>query len=123
MVTQLTATEKGFFSAANLGWITGWLLVLPNALLAFYYAARKRADIVYSSQIGDGHICIPLCLGIFAVLRPIPLPDFFPTAMIVLGGAAIAHAFCLLAFGRLPRWVAAGLVVAYAVFVYVGFSF
>ena len=122
-VTQITATEKGFFSAANLGWITGWLLVLPNALLAFYYAARKRADIVYSSQIGEGHICIPLCLGIFAVLRPIPLPDFFPTAMIVLGGAAIAHAFCLLAFGRLPRWVAAGLVVAYAVFVYVGFSF
>lgn len=120
-VAQLSAVEKGFFSATNLGWITGWLLVLPNALLAFYYAARKRADIVYSSQVGDGHICIPLCLGLFAALRPIPLPDFFPIAMIILGGAAIAHAFCLLTFGRLPHWVAAGLVGAYVVFVYVGF--
>ena len=120
LVSHLTASENGFFSATNLGWITGWLLVLPNALLAFYYAARKRADIVYSSQVGDGHICIPLCLGLFAVLRPIPLPDFFTTAMILLGDVTIAHAVCLLVFGRLPRWVGGLLVATYGFFVYDG---
>ena len=120
LVSILTAAESGFFSAANLGWITGWLLVLPNALLAFYYAARKRADIVYSSQIGDGHICIPLCLGLFAILRPVPLPDFFATAMILLGGVTIDHAVCLLVSGRLPRWVGGILVATYGYFLYVG---
>jgi len=29
-------------------------MVLPNALLAFYYGAKRRADIVYASQVGDG---------------------------------------------------------------------
>ncbi len=120
LVAHLSAAEAGFFRAEHLGWITGWLLVLPNALLAFYYAARRRADIVYASQIGDGHICIPLCLGLFALLRPIPLPEFFFTAVYLLGGAVLVHAACLLILGRLPRWMGAGLVVAYAAFVYSG---
>ena len=29
-------------------------MVLPNAVIAAYYAWAGRADIVYSSQIGDG---------------------------------------------------------------------
>ena len=120
LVAQLSAADSGFFRAEHLGWITGWLLVLPNALLAFYYAWKKRADIVYSSQIGDGHICIPLCLGLFAVLRPVPVPDFFTTALYLLGGAVIAHGICLLTVGRLPRWVAGVLIAAYVGFVYSG---
>ncbi len=120
LVAYLTAAEEGFFSAERLGWITGWLLVLPNALLAFYYAWRRRADIVYTSQVGDGHICIPLCLGLFAVLRPVPLPAFFQTAMFILAGAVIVHAACLLSIGRLPRPIAGVLVGAYAWFVYAG---
>jgi len=120
LVTQLSATDKGFFRSEHLGWITGWLLVLPNALLAFYYAAQRRADIVYASQIGDGHICIPLCLGLFAVLRPVPLPDFFLHAVGLLGIAVVVHTICLLSVGRLPRWVAAILIIAYGGFVYAG---
>lgn len=120
LVAILSAIESGFFRAENLGWITGWLLVLPNALLAFYYAARRRADIVYASQIGDGHICIPLCLGLFAVLRPVPIPDFFLQAVGLLGIAVVVHAACLLTVGRLPRWVGGGLVLAYGAFVYSG---
>lgn len=120
LVVHLSALETGFFRAEHLGWITGWLLVLPNALLAFYYAWRKRADIVYSSQIGDGHICIPLCLGVFAVMRPVPLPAFFLPAIAVLGGAVLVHAVCLLTTGRLPRPIAGALVAAYGWFVYTG---
>jgi cation:H+ antiporter len=33
-------TGGGLLDARHLGWLSGWLLVLPNALLAFYYAAR-----------------------------------------------------------------------------------
>ena len=120
LVAHLTAAESGFFRAENLGWITGWLLVLPNALLAFYYAWRRRADVVYASQIGDGHICIPLCVGLFAVLRPVPLPAFFTDAVIILGGAVLVHGICLLTVGRLPRPIAAILVGAYGWFVYTG---
>lgn len=122
LVTQLTATSHGFFSASHLGWITGWLLVLPNALLAFYYAWKRRADIVYTSQVGDGHICIPLCLGLFAVLRPVPLPALFDSALGLLGGAVLVHGCCLLTVGRLPRPVAGMLVAAYGWFLFAGLS-
>jgi cation:H+ antiporter len=67
----LSAQEGAFINAGNLGWLSGWLMVVPNALLAFFYAARRRADIAYASQVGDGHICIPLCLGLSAVLGPL----------------------------------------------------
>lgn len=103
LAVQLSASQSGFFRAEHLGWITGWLLVLPNALLAFYYAYRQRADIVYSSQIGDGHICISLCLGLFAILRPVPIPEAFTTAIMILGGAVMLHVGCLITIGRLPR--------------------
>ena len=75
---------------------------------------------VYASQIGDGHICIPLCVGLFAVLRPVPLPAFFTDAVIILGGAVLVHGICLLTVGRLPRPIAAILVGAYGWFVYTG---
>ena len=60
-------------------------MVLPNALLAFYYAAKGRADIVYASQVGDGHICVPLCLGLAAAWRPLAIPAFFGTGFFYAG--------------------------------------
>ncbi|MCC5025083.1 MAG: hypothetical protein J6386_20875 [Candidatus Synoicihabitans palmerolidicus] len=89
-------------------------------MLAFYHAWQRRSDIVYSSQIGDGHICIPLCLGLFAVLRPVPLPPFFQPALRILGGAVLVHAICLFTVGQLPRPIAALLVASYAGFLDAG---
>ena len=63
-------------------------MVLPNGLLAFYYARRGNPEVVYTSQVGDGHICIPLCIGIYALYRPIQVPPFFQTGVVILLVAA-----------------------------------
>ncbi|MDP3070622.1 MAG: sodium:calcium symporter [Opitutaceae bacterium] len=120
LVAWLMAQEGGFISAKNLGWLSGWLMVLPNAVIAFFYAARRRADIAYASQVGDGHICIPLCVGLAALLHPIAVPEFFATGLTILAAAALAHAFCLLASDGLPRWMGWPLLAAYAWFLAAG---
>jgi cation:H+ antiporter len=120
LVTWLLAQRGGFVSAANLGWLTGWLMVLPNAVLALYWGWKRRADVVYTSQVGDGHICIPLCLGLFALVKPLPVTDFFQTGLFVLLGAVAVHGVLLLVTGGLPRWAGAGLVLAYGWFVWTG---
>ena len=122
LVQWLGTSRRGFFRAENLGWITGWLLVLPNALVALVFAARGRADIVYSSQLGDGHICIPLCIGLAAAVQPITLPTVFAPGLWVLFGASGLHALCLMATGRLPRAAAIALLGGYAWFVFAGLS-
>jgi cation:H+ antiporter len=120
LVEWISKTHSGFIRPENLGWLSGWLMVVPNASLAFYYARRGKSEVVYTSQIGDGHICIPLCIGIFALRHPIRVPDFFQTGVLMLLGAAILHFIFVALFGRLPRWVGAALCLAYGVFLYLG---
>ena len=120
LVAWIGTQKDGFVSSANLGWLSGWLMVLPNALLALYWGMKRRADVVYSSQVGDGHICIPLCIGLLAVLSPVPVPPFFLTGLQLLIGAVVLHGTFLLASGGLPRWGGAGLMAAYAWFVWAG---
>ena len=120
LVTWLSAQKSGFVSAAHLGWLTGWLMVLPNAVLALYWGWKRRADVVYTSQVGDGHICIPLCLGLMALVKPVPLAGFSVTALWLLVGAAVLHGVMLLTTGGLPRWAGGALVAAYGWFVYAG---
>ena len=40
LVDWVLHIHSGFVSAEHLGWLSGWLMVLPNALLAFYYSWR-----------------------------------------------------------------------------------
>ena len=122
LVNWVQSLRTGFISSENLGWLSGWLMVLPNALLALYYAAKRRAEVVYTSQIGDGHICIPLCIGIFALFRPIPTPDFFQLGVWILLGAIAVHFFFIGVVGKLPRAIGALLLVGYGVFVWKGFG-
>ena len=113
LVTWLKARPAGSLGAEHLGWVTAWLMVLPNAALAAYYAWRSRADVVYASQVGDGHICIPLCLGIAATLAPFAPPAWFGDALLVLAGAAGFHALLVAVFGGLPRVLAVVPIAAY----------
>ena len=120
LVAWLSAQKNGFVSAAHLGWLTGWLMVLPNAILALYWGWKRRADVVYSSQVGDGHICIPLCLGLYALVKPLPVTEFFQNGLLILFGSVVVHAILLLFPGGLPRWAGALLTAAYGWFVWQG---
>ena len=120
LVTWISAQKGGFISAEHLGWLSGWLMVVPNALMAFYYAAKRRADIAYASQVGDGHICIPLCIVLCALVTPLPVPKFFETGLAIRSGAAGRHMAGVMVAGGLPRWMGWPLLAAYAWFVGTG---
>jgi len=122
LVGWIEAQRGGFINAGNLGWLTGWLMVLPNALLALHWGRKRRADVVYASQVGDGHICIPLCLGIFALFRPLPVSEFAEHGLWLLLGTAGAHILFLYSLGGLPRWAGYVLIAAYAWFVWSGLA-
>jgi cation:H+ antiporter len=116
LVAWVMKGRSGLFRPEYLGWLSGWLMVLPNALLAFYYAWRGNPEVVYASQVGDGHICIPLCIGVTALYHPIKTPDLLNTGITVLAAAAVFHILNVMVFGRLPRFSGWLLLVAYAVF-------
>jgi cation:H+ antiporter len=120
LVQWVSATNNPIFSFAKIGWFSGILMVLPNAFIALYYAYIGRQDIVISSQIGDGHICIPMCIGLFAVFNPIQLPSSFLMGTYLILGAGLVHFLCIGILGRIPRFVGAALTGAYAVFLYNG---
>jgi cation:H+ antiporter len=104
------------------GWLSGWLMVLPNALLALYYGWRRKPEVIYTSQIGDGHICIPLCIGIAAILNPLTVPSMFDEAMLLLGIAVAIHFAVVSFFGQLPRFAGIILTLMYIGFVVKGFG-
>lgn len=120
LVAWVSNIHTGFISVKYLGWLSGWLMVLPNALLAFYYGFTKRPEIVYTSQVGDNHICIPLCIGVFALYKTIVLPAFFKPGIIILLAATFVHFFFVAIFGRLPRSAGLLLIAAYGYFLYAG---
>ncbi len=120
LVAWISNQHGGFVSAKHLGWLSGWLMVLPNAILAFYYAARKKPEVVYTSQVGDAHVSIPLCLGVFALYHPMAMPAFFHVSMLILLSATVVHFIFVAFLGRLPRMAGLALVAAYAYFVWIG---
>jgi cation:H+ antiporter len=120
LVDWISKPRDSFINVQHLGWLSGWLMVLPNALLAFFYAWRGNPEVVYTSQVGDGHICIPLCIGVFALHRTIEVPAFFLTGIYILLVAATAHFLAITVFGRLPRAFGWVLIAAYGVFLYAG---
>ena len=120
LVDWVSTLESAYVSAKDLGWLSGLLMVVPNAFIALYYGYVGRQDIVVSSQVGDGHICIPMCIGLFALSDQITIPGFFQIGIYVIAGAAVLHFLCIAFLGRLPRALGYVLVAAYGVFVYTG---
>lgn len=120
LVSWVTLHGKGILSLKNLGLLSGLLMVVPNALLAFYYSARGRSDIAYSSQMGDCHICIPLCIGLYALFTPIDLPRTFDAGILTILGAGLAHLLFTTLAGRIPRFIGGALTAGYAVFIFKG---
>src|SRR5439155_3754916 len=77
LVAWISHIHTGFVSAKYLGWLSGWLMVLPNGLLALYYGWKRHPEIIYTSQVGDSHICIPLSVGIYSLMTDMAVPEFF----------------------------------------------
>lgn len=122
LVRWFQTLESDMVSPSMLGWLSGVLMVLPNALLAFYYGAKNRMDVVYTSQSGDAHICIPLCIGLFAVFRPIPTGAFLQQSLLILMGLCAIHLLFVVILGRLPRVVAGLFLAAFGCFLWAGFK-
>ncbi|MDF7808493.1 hypothetical protein P4E94_13660 [Pontiellaceae bacterium B12219] len=120
LVQWFQSLENAVVFPQILGWASGVLMVLPNALLAFYYGAKKRMDVVYTSQSGDAHICIPFCIGLFAVFHDIPASGFLQQSLLMLMGLCAAHLFFVVLLGKLPRIAAAVLLAAFGWFIWVG---
>jgi cation:H+ antiporter len=120
LVAWISHIHAGFISAKYLGWLSGWLMVLPNAMLAVYYSWRGQPETVYASQVGDCHVSIPLCLGVYALYHTMAMPPFFHVAMFVLLGATLVHFFFVAVLGRLPRFSGWALVAAYGFFLWKG---
>lgn len=120
LVTWISNIPTGFISAQHMGWLSGWVMVLPNALLAVYYGWRNQPEVVYASQVGDAHVSIPLCIGIYTLYHTMVMPAVFEMGMFVLLGATLIH-FCFVAlFGQLPRFVGLILIAAYGYFLWKG---
>lgn len=119
LVQWIEVREAGWLTG-HIGWLSGWLMVLPNALLALYYGWRGRSEVVYASQVGDGHICIPLCLGLYAWLSPAKVPAIFDLAALILVAALAVHIIFVAAFGRLPRALGWLFLAGYGVFLWKG---
>lgn len=120
LVDWVSALKSPYIGVKDLGWLSGALMVLPNAFIALYYGFVGRQDIVVSSQVGDGHICIPMCIGLFALFDPIRIPGFFQMGIYVIAGAATLHFVSIALLGRLPQWLGVVLLGGYATFIYTG---
>ena len=120
LIDLLLNLGSGFIGEGGLGWLSGWIMVLPNAMLAIYYSIKKRSDIAYSSQVGDGHICIPLCIGLYAIFNPIKVHEPFLMSVFLLMGVCAVHILIVLLMGRLPKWLGGALVLSYGYFLFKG---
>lgn len=122
IVFSILKSEAEILGPGQLGIVTGFLMVMPNAVLAFYYAKKKQADVVYSSQIGDGHICIPLCIGIFAIFKPLPIPPIWGTGLLLVASISLIHLVCIVFLRGLPKTVAIALLGIYGYSMYLQLS-
>jgi cation:H+ antiporter len=120
LVEWISTSDYQYINISQLGWLSGVLMVLPNAFIALYYSRIGRQDIVLSSQIGDGHICIPMCIGLFSLFNTIQVPGFFQTGMYIILGAGVVHFLSIVIFGRIPKFIGLVLVSAYVFFFYKG---
>jgi cation:H+ antiporter len=104
------------FITTHQGWLSGWLMVLPNAVLAFYYGARGQPETVYASQVGDCHVSIPLSLGVYTLFHTLTMPSYYEMGLWILLISTLLHFFFVMFFGRLPKLFGVALLVAYAFF-------
>jgi cation:H+ antiporter len=113
---------RGTFVYKHMGVLSGLLMVLPNAALALGYNLAGRPEVVYSSQVGDGHICIPMAIGLYALIHPMQMPPLFELGAFLIVAAVLTHILLIAFLGRLPRMAGALLLAVYGVFLWKNFA-
>ena len=108
LVNWISHIHTGFISVKYLGWLSGWLMVLPNAMLAVYYSWRGQPETVYASQVGDSHVSIPCASASTRCITRWRCRRFSTSAMFILLGATMVHFFFVAVLGQLPRAVGLG---------------
>ena len=77
LVDWMSYTKNPYIGVKDLGWHSGALMVVSNAFIALYDGLIGRQNIVVTSQVGDSHVCIPMCIGFFALFDNMTIPGFF----------------------------------------------
>ena len=120
LVAWFQALDPNVMPPRMLGWFSGVLMVLPNALLAIYYGSHRRMDIVYASQVGDAHVCIPFCVGLFVVMRPFQVGEFLLQSLFILMGLFLSHLIFMMMIPKFSRVFAALFIAVFFVFIWLG---
>ena len=120
LVDWMSYTKNPYIGVKDLGWLSGALMVVSNAFIALYDGLIGRQNIVVTSQVGDSHVCIPMCIGFFALFDKMTIPDFFLIGIHTIAGAAALHFLFIPLMGRLPRMLVVVLLGAYGAFIYTG---
>ncbi len=91
---------------------------LPELATSVVAALRKQTDIAVGNVVGSNIFNIFGILGITAVIAPIPAaPRFATIDMPWVAGATLAVVLASAWRGHISRWMGAGLLVAYVVYV------
>ncbi len=64
LVAWVSGIKSGFISAKYIGWLSGWLDVLPNALLAFYYGWKRQPEVIYARRKWATAMCAFRCASV-----------------------------------------------------------
>ena len=111
LVDWISKIHTGFISAKYMGWLSGWLMVLPNAIARRLLRAGRNGRKSFTPRRWatptSAFPCASACSPC-SKQSELPVISSAPSIVILLG-ATLVHFFFIAAFGRLPRFVGCAL--------------
>jgi cation:H+ antiporter len=94
---------------------------LPELSTCLIAAAKKQSDIVIGNILGSNVFNILIIIGITALIKPIPAESIAPQVTTldiwVMLGVAVLFSVLVLLFKRINKWMGAGLVAGYVLYI------
>lgn len=96
---------------------------LPELTTAILASIKKQNDVIIGNIIGSNVFNILGILGIAIIIKPIPIsPAMLHAGMIEMLAASIIFSLLLLFRPQIGRWVGAGMLTGYIVYLYFLFN-